>query len=573
MRATAILAGASISTGTGVRAHASLAEPTGTSRVRAQDASGSDGEPLALPFNPFGQPVTIDPHRTVNWGPFWSLLPHVWSGLLRFDENGAVVPDLAESVDPGEDASTWIATLKPDLRFASGRPVVAQHFIDSWARALDPVSPSPMAQFMEDVDGYDAYVSGTGTDIGFSALDDRTVEIRLSRPMAAFPSYLATFVWAVLDPDVLADPETPDPFLANAGAGQWRFTEFIEGERLVMEPNPEYWDDPSTTISSVIWRIVDGPDAAATALELYRNDEVALADVPSSLYGTVSEDATLSAELVSIGSPSSTLAIGMDFNQEPFTDVRVRQAIAASIDRERWAAEITGGEYEPARSFVPPSVSLTSGYEPATPIPTDPDRARRLLGDAGIDPAGNMPDIVYYQPADASQTDIDRHAALLAMIEENSGLVVRHDTSLTAEQIAATQADNAGRQFDIVWWWSVAETPLLLETAGSSLSPYMTGWFNWSAQLDTQGELDPGAASSEFDALVAAAGQELDREARNSSYREAEQLLLDNAVLVPLGYWIQRFVQKPWLTGTRQGPWSGSIPVRFDRDVAIEDRS
>jgi ABC-type transport system substrate-binding protein len=60
---------------------------------------------------------------------------------------------------------------------------------------------------------------------------------------------------------------------------------------------------------------------------------------------------------------------------------------------------------------------------------------------------------------------------------------------------------------------------------------------------------------------------------RNDAYRSAEQLLLDNAVLIPLGHWVQRYVQKPWLQGTRQGPWSGNIPVRFDRDVVIRGRS
>ena len=571
-RASAILASTSVTAGVGVDTRAAPAPSSGTSVSRTQGSSVSSGDSIALPFNPFGQPVTLDPHRTVNWGPFWALFPHVWSGLLRFDENGSVIPDLAEMIDPGEDATTWVATLRPGLRFASGRPIVAQHFVDSWKRALDPVSPSPMSQFMAVVDGYDAFVSGSSTEIGFSAPDERTVEIRLARGVAAFPSYLATFVWAVLDPEVLAEPEVSDPFLANAGAGQWRFTEFLEGDRLVMEPNPEYWDDAAPTLSRVTWRIVNGPDAAAIALNLYRNDEVVLADVPYSLFEPVSNDATLSAEMVTIQPQASTLAIGMDFNQEPFNDVRVRQAVAASIDRERWAAELTGGEYVSAQSFVPPSVSLSSEYTPATPIETDPERARKLLAEVGIDPASNAPDIVYYQPADASQTDLERHAALLAMIEENSGFLIRHDTSLTAEQIAATQADNGGRQFDIVWWWSVTETASLLETAGSSTSPYMEGWFNWSSQIENAVEAEPGAASTEFDSLVSAAGQELDPQVRNDVYRKAEQLLLDNAVLIPLGHWTQRFVQKPWLRGTRQGPWSGSVPVQFDRDVVIEGR-
>jgi ABC-type transport system substrate-binding protein len=158
------------------------------------------------------------------------------------------------------------------------------------------------------------------------------------------------------------------------------------------------------------------------------------------------------------------------------------------------------------------------------------------------------------------------------MIEQNSGLVIRHDTTLTADQILALQADNGGRQFDIVWWWTVTDTAALLQTAGQSTSPYMSGWFNWSPDLETADDQDPGAASSQFDELVSTANLSTEADARNDAFRQAEQLLLDNAVYVPLGHWVQRFVQKPWLQGTRQGAWSGRIPVRLDADVTVQGR-
>src|SRR5690606_14005479 len=123
----------------------------------AQDDIETDVE-VALPFNPFGQAVSLDPHRAPNWGPFWTLLPHVWAGLLAFDENGAVIADLAESVEPNETADVWTARIRPDLRFASGNPITADSFLASWLRALDPVRPAPMATFMQRVAGYDDYL-------------------------------------------------------------------------------------------------------------------------------------------------------------------------------------------------------------------------------------------------------------------------------------------------------------------------------------------------------------------------------------------------------------------------------
>ncbi len=159
------------------------------------------------------------------------------------------------------------------------------------------------------------------------------------------------------------------------------------------------------------------------------------------------------------------------------------------------------------------------------------------------------------------------------MIADNAGLAIRHDATLTAEQIAALQGDNGGRQFDIVWWWTVTDTASLLQTIGSPESPYMAGWFNWSPDLEPIDGQAPGEAAASFQELIASANGTADQDARNDAHRQAEQLLLDNAVYVPLGHWVQRYLQKPWLQGTRQGPWSGRIPVRFDAEVVVRSRT
>ena len=62
---------------------------------------------------------------------------------------------------------------------------------------------------------------------------------------------------------------------------------------------------------------------------------------------------------------------------------------------------------------------------------------------------------------------------------------------------------------------------------------------------------------------------ELDQNARNDLYHQAETLVLENAVYVPIGNWVPMFVQKPWLEGTRQGPWTGRLPILFDQNVVV----
>jgi len=549
---------------------AAPAHPT-SERIAAQ-GDVQTGVEISLPFLPYGQPVTLDPQRTGNWGPFWTLFPHVWTGLLRFDQSGAVEPDLAESVTPNGDLTVWTAKLRKGITFATGRAISVDDFVSSWKRALAPNALSPMSSFMEPVKGFTDYTSGKSTEIGLKATDPATLEITLAAPMSSFPAYLATFVWAVLDGEVLKDGNVKDPFLADAGAGAWRFTELVDDDHLTMEPNPHHWEEPSPSLTKVTWAILSGDDAETIALQQYGSNAIASADVPLSQYDAVNGNEALKSDLKTIESQGSTLAIGLDFNQPPFDDVRIRRAVASSIDRGAWANDVWKGSYAPASAFSAPVTATNAGYKPPEGIGFNPDQAKKSPADAKYDPKKSAIDIVYYQPATDSADDQQRHAALLKMIQDNSGIVIRHDVSLTLDQIASQQKDSGGRQFDIVWWWPDVDSPAFLRTVAASTSPFMNGWFNWDKNIKKSGDFDPAKDSQSFDTLIADASKNSDSNKRNASYQQAEKLLLENAVYIPLGYWVQRFVQKPWLQGTKQGPWSGRIPVRFDKDVVVRGK-
>ena len=566
MRWSAIAAGAVAATRLG---GVSAAPSGGTATLaRFQDDIVTDAK-LKIPFDPWGQDVTLDPHRTVNWGPFWVMFPNVWGGLLRYDQNGKPELDLAESMDLSDDGKTYTFKIKPDLKFASGNPVNADAFTFSWQRALDPANPSPMADFMSLVAGYDDYLSGASTDIGFAKVDDLTVTITLTDAFNFFPSMLAAYVWAVVDPAVVQDLGDDEFPLGGAGTGPWQFSDFDPSNKLVMKPNPNYWDGTSPSLSELTWLFLTGPDAASAALEMYKNGDAISADVPLSLLETVAGDETLSKQLVKISPQGSVRAIGMDFNQPPFDDVRVRRAVALSIDHDNWANEIWEGAWAPGSSFSPPVLSAIANYEPPQGIGFKPENAKELLADAGFADGQGLPTITYFQPAEDSESDQARDAALLAMIKQNSGIDIVHDTSLTMQQIVDQTADNGGSQFDIVWWWNIYNTPHLLVVAADPDSSAMAGVFNWNAELAPSGDYDPGNDAARFQDLIQEADREQDEEARNKSFRKAEQLMLRNAVYIPLGYWVQMYVQDPKLKGTRQGPWTGRLPVLFDKDVVL----
>ncbi|MDQ2682447.1 MAG: hypothetical protein M3Y37_02865, partial [Chloroflexota bacterium] len=177
--------------------------------------------------------------------------------------------------------------------------------------------------------------------------------------------------------------------------------------------------------------------------------------------------------------------------------------------------------------------------------------------------------ITYFQPSEDTDDEKRRWREFLDTYTESLGVQIEHDTTMSLDEIEQLRQDNGGRQFDIVWWWNSSETPYLISQVFSSDSPYMRGFFNWDDSAEDQGDFTPGAASREFDTLVRKADVELDQATRNDLYRQAEELVLNNAVCVPLGNWVQQFVQKPYLQGTKQGPWTGRVPVWFDKDVVV----
>ena len=563
LRWTAIVAGAAATARFGIG-------PSATAARAVQDAPIVTDAEIVVPFDAYGQAVTLDPHRSADYAGFWVLYPNVWAGLLGYDEIGRVVRDLAEDAVVSEDGLTYTFTLRPELFYASGNPVLAEHFVASWRRALDPANLSPMAAFMAPVRGVADVLAGQAdAELGFAAPDERTVVVELAEPVNYFPSYMASFVWAVVDPAILEAAGQENFVINQAGAGQWQFFEYELDTRVVMTPNPNYFGEANPSIASIQVPILTGPTAAREALDLYIADEAALADVPLSLKQEVEADSALAAELVRLDqTPGSVRSLAMDFNQPPFDDVRVRRAFALAFDRTRYA-EIYEGTWTPTTSFTPPVVTALSGYTPPPGIETDFEAGRALLAEAGYPEGQGLPEITFYLPAEESDEETDRVRSVLDMLGRNLGVTLLFDSTRSLESLESLRQETGGRQIDIIWWQNVTETPHLLSEVFRPDSPYMAGLYNWSPDLEPSGDFEPGAAAAEFAELMAQADVEQDPARMNQLYAQGEELVLTNAVYVPIATWVPMFVQKPWLVGTRQGTWTGRLPVRFDAAVVV----
>src|ERR687893_2703635 len=190
LRWSAIAAGAVATANQGIVS----AAPRRAPRSLRQDAPVVEGAEISVPFDAYGQAITLDPHRSADYGGFWVMYPNVWGGFLRYDELGRIALDLADQIVRSQDGLRYTLTIREGATYASGNPVLAGHFLASWNRALDPANLSPMVAFMEPVRGFDAWIAGEeGAELGFSAQDDRSVVVELDEPATYFPSFLASF--------------------------------------------------------------------------------------------------------------------------------------------------------------------------------------------------------------------------------------------------------------------------------------------------------------------------------------------------------------------------------------------
>jgi len=545
-----------------------------TGQIQATTPAGDflTGQDVTLPWKTFGIGVVIDPHRAPNWGPFWYLLPFAFSGLVQFDENAIVRPDLAESWDVSNGGLTYTFKIRQDAKFASGRDITADDFVYSWKRALDPKDGSPMLHFMEHLKGHKEFNEGTATELsGVRVIDDKTIELTLETPYNFFLSYLGTFVWYVVDRDAVEKFGT-DFAQNNGGAGPWKITKVDPQLEVVMEPDPNYYGGVNPSIAKLTFTVLVGPTADTTALNLYKSDESVYTDVPISLLDAVEGDDKLKTDTLRIDPSGSIRSLWFNFKMPPFDDVRVRRAFGHAIDRETFSKQIWRETWVPA-TYYTPKVVLNSdpGYQPpADAAPEfDPEKGKQLLADAGFPNGQGLPEIRFYEASEDASDEINRWKAFLDMFKENLGVEIIHDTSLTADQMLSKNDEQGGFIMDVWWWGNITMTPQLMSEVMRTDSPYNLNHFNWQPDIPDKGGYTPGKDAAAFDELMKQADVEQDQDKMNELYRQGEELMLKNAVYMPIANQVPVLLVKPWIKNLRIGWWNFSAPSRIEPDGVV----
>lgn len=371
---------------------------------RAQEFRWSDG----------GLPQTFDPALAAA-PPDTDAVRAIFEGLTDYDPRTlAPVPGVAARWESSSDNREWTFHLRQDARWSNGEPVTARDFVNSWQRTLQLGERAPHAKLLENISGAKPVAVNTTTSapppaetpaqasrrtpetngakrgakkeekpaetpapFGAEVLSDYVLRVRLQQPDENFPSLVAHPVFRPVHS--LNSSAEADAALVSNGAFQ-----IVKADRsgVVLERAKNYWDAQTVNIQRV--QFIESRDTES-ALAAYHAGEVDAV--------TNAGFEPLALKLLAPYKDFRRATFGaltyysFNIDRAPFNDVRVREALAISIDRDRISEDKMEGATEPAKKFLPvqmPADKTQGGNEELASIEHDAARAKRLLAEAGF---------------------------------------------------------------------------------------------------------------------------------------------------------------------------------------------
>jgi oligopeptide transport system substrate-binding protein len=461
-------------------------------------ACGSELEtapPGTLRINLRTEPPTLDWTRATDAVSF-TVIEQLMRGLTRMGSDLRPEPALARSWDVSPDGRTYTFALRDDVRWSDGVSLEAEQFVYAWRRLLDPTTAAEYAYFLYDVEGARAYNEGrAGPEaLAVRALDRHTLEVRLREPRVYFPSITSFMVTFPVRRDLV---ERFGEAWTEAGhmetLGPFTLEEWRHEYRLVLRANPEHYAG-APGLERVIGFMVE---AESTALVLFEQGLLDYVELPALEIPRYRDHPAYRRVPALRG-----FYFGFNTELPPFDDARVRRAFSMAIDREAYPPLLMGGE-QPAGYWIPPGMPH---HNPDIGLPFDPEGARRLLAEAGVDPSRLRPVRVVYNTAET--------------------------TKLVAEKLQQQWREHLGVAVELEnREWKV----FLKELAVSPPPVYRLGWgadfpdpdnfmnlfTSYSANNNTRW------GSARYDELIEQAASESDPRRRQRLYDEAQVILCE----------------------------------------------
>jgi len=459
------------------------------------------------------EPQSIDPaHMQTNTDQ--RIFDALFEGLVVYDaKTNEAKPGVAESWKVDKDGKTYTFKLRKAV-FTDGTPITAQTFVDSWLREMDPKTAGEYADTMASyVEGGSAFNGGKAgpETVKMKAVDPQTFQVTMVGPIPTM-SLLAHQMFSVVPMHIIAkvgqEWTKPENFVGN---GPFTLKEWVPQSKIVVVPNPKYWDAKSVKLTKITFLPLDDNN---TGYNMYKKGEV-------DWMTTVPLDQLDDAQLRKDYHNNPTIIVYYytinvtESGVKELRDVRVRQALSRGLDRATLVKRVTKAGQLPATSFSPPFSFYTP---PALVKDNDIKGAQKLLADAGFPGGKGFPKLtLLYNTSEG-------HKKIAEYVQDQWKKNLGIDVELKNEEFKTAVDDRNKHNFQIAragWQGDYADPMTFLDM-----------WTKDSVNNDA------GYNNPKYDALIALAKslQPTDSK-RVKAMKEAETLLLTDAPVIPFYFY------------------------------------
>lgn len=473
------------------------------------------------------EPKELDP-GTSTGVPESNIVDNIFEGLTSLHPVTLdPIPGVAESWTVSPDGKTYKFQIRKNAKWSDGKEITAEDFVWSWQRVLEPKTASEYAYQLYYIKNGEAFNKSQLKDpkqLGVKAVGKYTLEVLLENPT---PYFLRLTAFHTLFP-------TPKHLIEKSSGLEWtkegrlvsngpfKLAEWRINRHVKIVPNEQYWDKDAVKLKEIYFYPTENSDTEEktfTAGKLHITATVPALKIPH--YETLKAE-TLKKDPNSYHTYKANPYLGMYFyrfnvNKKPMDDVRVRRALAMTVDRKLIVDRVVRGGQIPATSFTPPvaGYAYKGKYNLETSVtPAVIAEAKKLLAEAGYKDGASMPkiEILYNTSEDHKRIAV----AIQQMWKKNLGI----DVELFNQEWKVYLDTQRNMNFFLARAGWIGDYP----DPNTFLDMFVTGG----------GNNQTGWSNKAYDALIEKASQSTNKEQRYEDFRQAEELLMKELPVLPI---------------------------------------
>jgi oligopeptide transport system substrate-binding protein len=478
------------------------------------------------------EPQALDPHITTGM-PEYHIQEALFEGLVTKDPATlGPVPGVAESWEVSDDGLIYRFHIRANARWSDGTPLTAEDFRWSWWRALQPKLANEYAYMMFTLKNAEAYVTGKITDfsqVGIRVIDPLTLELELSAPTPYFLQLL----------DHHSYFPVPKHVIEKFGSATDRFTPWTQPENMVsngsfklvgwkmnkyvrVEKNPQYWDAAHVRLNAVVFyptENISTEERMFRSGQLHYTNDTPIDKIP--LYRDTRPDE------IRLDLYLGTYFYALNVTRPALNDVRVRRALAMSIDRKTLVETVLKGINPPAYAVTPPG---TLGYQPPKLFDFDPEAARKLLAEAGYPDGKGMP------PLEILYNTHEQHRKIAVAVQQMWKKYLNIDVTMVNQEWKVYLDTRDNMDYTIVrysWIGDYVDPNTFLDMWLKGGGNNKTGWSN-----------------AQFDDLIQRKIPAMKTQAeRFAGFHQAETILMQEMPVIPVYTYATKHLISPSVKG------------------------